>query len=59
MIFASTEKFQMERVLFHFLDKSFISISWASESLLTAVASKQQFKNPRLLKDREGSGPVL
>lgn len=59
LIFASTEPLLMKWALFHFPDKSFIFISWASESLLTAVASKLQFKNPKLLKYRAGNGPVL
>lgn len=59
MTFANTEPFLMNWMLFHFPDESFIFISWASESLLTAIASKLQSKNPRLLKYRAENGPVL
>lgn len=36
-----------------------VFISWASESLLTAVASKLQFRNLRHLKYRAENSPVL
>lgn len=59
MTSASTEPFLMNWVLFHFPYESLIFISWASESHLTAIASKLQSKNPRRLIHRAENGPVL
>lgn len=59
MTFTSRAPLLMNWVLFHLPDKCFIFISWSLESLLTAVASKPQSKNPRLVKYRAENSPVL
>lgn len=59
MTFATREPLLMNWVSFHLPDKFFIFISWLLEYLLTAVASKPQSKNPRLVKYRAENGLVL
>lgn len=59
MTFASREPFLMSWLLFHLPDKCFIFFSWSLESLLRAVASKPQSKNPRLVKYRVENSPGL
>lgn len=59
MTFTSREPFLMTWVSFHLPNECFIFISWSLESLLTAIASKPQSKNPRLVKYRAENGPVL
>lgn len=49
----------MNWVSLHLPDECFIFISWSLESLLTAIASKPQSKNPRHVKHRAENGPVL
>lgn len=49
----------MNCVSFHLLDKCFILVSFLLEYLVTAVASKPQSKNGRLMKYRAENGPVL